>query len=123
MSSPCIGRFESNNRFDRTSPSWAYHIGQACRHGVREADSRLAVVSRCPSDGGVMAELGMAIGWKKPEVLLLGDFPRWAESVGYPLNPTVFTGLPPTGWDSRWYTFVDEPPDPDTAIARWLAGA
>lgn len=122
-SSPCTGCFESNKRFDRSSPSWTYRIGRGCRHGVPEADGLLAAVNGCPSDGDVMAELGMAIGWKKPAFPLRGDLQRWAESVGCPLNPTVFTGLPTSGWESRCYTLIDEPLDPDTALVRWLGGS
>ena len=88
-----------------------------------EAHGLVAVVNGCPSGGSVMAGPGMAIGWKKPAFPPRDDFRRWADSVGYPLNPTVFTGLPLSGRESRWYTLIDEPPDPDTALARRPGGS
>ena len=53
--------FARNNQIDRTSPNWAYRIGQADLRDVREADGLFAVVNGCPPDEGVMVELGMAI--------------------------------------------------------------
>ena len=52
--------FARNNQIDRAGPGWAYRIGQADLHDVRDADGLFAVVTGCPPDGRVMVELGMA---------------------------------------------------------------
>ena len=114
--------FERNNQIDRTTPSWAYRIGQADVRDVREADGLFAVVNGCPPDEGVMVELGMAIAWEKPTFLFRDDFRRCTDSEGYPLNLMVFAGLPETGWESSWYTSIEELADPEKALARWLRG-
>ncbi len=112
--------FERNNQIDRTSPDWAYRIGQADLRDVREADGLFAVVNGCPPDEGVMVELGMAIAWEKPVFLFRDDFRRCTDSEDYPLNLMLFTGFPETGWEASWYTSIEELPDPNKALARWL---
>ena len=115
--------FARNNQIDRTSPNWAYRIGQADLRDVREANGLFAVVNGCPPDEGVMLELGMAIAWGKPVFLFRDDFRRCTDSEGYPLNLMVFTGLPEKGWEESWYTSIGELPDPGKALARWLIRA
>ena len=34
----------------------------------------------------------------------------------------LFTGLPMTGWESSWYTSIDQLPDPEKALSLWLTG-
>lgn len=114
--------FARNNQIDRTSPNWAYRIGQADLRDVREADGMFAVVNGCPPDEGVMVELGMAIAWGKPVFLFRDDFRRCTDSEGYPLNLMVFAGLPEIGWEACWYTSIEELADPDKALAQWLSG-
>ena len=112
--------FTRNNQIDRTSPGWAYRIGQADLRDVRDADGLFAVVNGCPPDEGVMVELGMAVAWDKPVFLFRDDFRRCTDSEAYPLNLMVFTGLPEAGWQAYWYGSLNEIADPDKALARWL---
>ena len=114
--------FDRNNQIDLASPNWAYRTGQADLRDVREADGLFAVVNGCPPDEGVMVELGMAIAWEKPVFLFRDDFRRCSDSEAYPLNLMVFTGLPETGWETSWYTSIEELADPDKSLARWLSG-
>ena len=113
--------FARNNQIDRSSPQWAYRIGQADLRDVREADGLFAVVNGCPPDEGVMVELGMAIAWGKPVFLFRDDFRRCTDSEGYPLNLMVFTGLPESGWEASWYDSIEELANPDKALAQWLS--
>ena len=113
--------FARNNQIDRSSPHWAYRIGQADLRDVREADGLFAVVNGCPPDEGVMVELGMAIAWGKPVFLFRDDFRRCTDSEGYPLNLMVFTGLAESGWESSWYESIKELANPDKALAQWLS--
>ena len=113
--------FARNNQIDRSSPHWAYRIGQADLRDVREADGLFAVVNGCPPDEGVMVELGMAIAWGKPVFLFRDDFRRCTDSEGYPLNLMVFTGLPESGWEASWYASILELANPDKALAQWLS--
>ena len=115
--------FARNNQIDRTSPGWAYRIGQADLRDVREADGLFAVVNGCPPDEGVMVELGMAIAWNKPVFLFRDDFRRCTDSEVYPLNLMLFTGLPETGWETHWYGSLEEIADPSKALVRWLKGS
>ncbi|MCY4614296.1 MAG: nucleoside 2-deoxyribosyltransferase [Nitrospira sp.] len=112
--------FTRNNQIDRTTPGWAYRIGQADLRDVRDADGLFAVVNGCPPDEGVMVELGMAVAWDKPVFLFRDDFRRCTDSEAYPLNLMVFTGLPEAGWQAYWYGSLNELADPDKALARWL---
>ncbi len=112
--------FSRNNQIDRTTPGWAYRIGQADLRDVRDADGLFAVVNGCPPDEGVMVELGMAIAWEKPVFLFRDDFRRCTDSEAYPLNLMVFTGLPEVGWQTYWYGSLNEIADPDKALALWL---
>ena len=112
--------FARNNQIDRAGPGWAYRIGQADLHDVRDADGLFAVVNGCPPDEGVMVELGMAIAGEKPVFLFRDDFRRCTDSEAYPLNLMVFTGLPETGWEAYWYGSIEEIADPDKALAQWL---
>ena len=113
--------FARNNQIDRSSPHWAYRIGQADLRDVREADGLFAVVNGCPPDEGVMVELGMAIAWGKPVFLFRDDFRRCTDSEGYPLNLMVFTGLPESSWEASWYDSIEELANPDKALAQWLS--
>ena len=113
--------FARNNQIDRSSPHWAYRIGQADLRDVREVDGLFAVVNGCPPDEGVMVELGMAIAWGKPVFLFRDDFRRCTDSDGYPLNLMVFTGLPESGWEASWYDSIEELANPDKALAQWLS--
>ena len=113
--------FARNNQIDRSSPHWAYRIGQADLRDVREADGLFAVVNGCPPDEGVMVELGMAIAWGKQVFLFRDDFRRCTDSEGYPLNLMVFTGLPESGWEASWYDSIEELANPDKALAQWLS--
>ena len=112
--------FFRNNQIDRTTPGWAYRIGQADLRDVRDADALFAVVNGCPPDEGVMVELGMAIAWNKPVFLFRDDFRRCTDSEAYPLNLMVFTGLPEASWQMYWYGSVNEIADPDKALVQWL---
>ncbi len=114
--------FARNNQVDRTTPGWAYQIGQADLRDVRDADGIFAVVNGCPPDEGVMVELGMAIAWQKPVFLFRDDFRRCTDSEGYPLNLMLFTGLPEATWREHWYSSIHELADPGKALAEWLAG-
>ena len=53
--------------------------------------------------------------------LFRDDFRRCTHSEGYRLNLMVFTGLPENGWEASWYTSIEEPADPDKALAQWLS--
>ena len=44
--------FARNNQIDRSSPQWAYRIGQADLRDVRRADGLFAVVNGCPRTRG-----------------------------------------------------------------------
>ena len=112
--------FARNNQIDRTTPGWAYRIGQADLRDVRDANGLFAVVNGCPPDEGVMVELGLAVAWDKPVFLFRDDFRRCTDSEAYPLNLMVFTGLPEAGWQAYWYASIHEIADPDKALARWL---
>jgi len=114
--------FARNNQVDRTTPGWAYQIGQADLRDVRDADGIFAVVNGCPPDEGVMVELGMAIAWQKPVFLFRDDFRRCTDSEGYPLNLMLFTGLPEATWRDHWYSSIHELADPSKALAEWLEG-
>ncbi|MDE2664748.1 MAG: hypothetical protein OXI69_01205 [Acidobacteriota bacterium] len=51
------------------------------------------------------------------------DFRRCTDSAGYSLNLMVFTGLPEMGSEVSWFTSIEELPDLDKALARWLSRA
>ena len=53
--------------------------------------------------------------------LFRDDFRRCTDREGYRLNLMVFTGLPENGWEASWYTSIEEPADPDKALAQWLS--
>ncbi len=114
--------FARNNQIDKSVPGWAYQVGQADLHDVRDADGLFAAVNGCPPDEGVMVELGMAIAWQKPIFLFRDDFRRCTDSEVYPLNLMIFTGLPEIGWEAFWYDTFEELADPDKALVRWLNG-
>lgn len=114
--------FTRNNQVDRARSGWAYRIGQADLHDVREADGLFAVVNGCPPDEGVMVELGLAIAWGKPVFLFRDDFRSCTDSEEYPLNLMLFAGLPETDWVSYWYTSVEEIGSNRKALMRWLRG-
>ena len=110
--------FERNND-DKSSPGWAYRIGQADMRDVLEADAIFAVVNGVPPDEGVMVELGMAITADKPTFLFRDDFRRATDSDEYPLNLMLFTGLPQRGWERFYYTSIADISSPDKALAAW----
>ena len=114
--------FVRSNQTDAEAPGGAWRIGQADMRDVREADGMFAVVNGVPPDEGVMVELGMAYAWNKPVFLFRDDFRRCTDSREYPLNLMLFAGLPESGWESYWYSSVDEISDPGKALVRWLAG-
>ena len=115
--------FARNNQVDVSEPGWAYRIGQADFDDVRDSDAIFAVVNGAPPDEGVMVELGMAIALGKPTFLFRDDFRRVTDSVEYPLNLMLFTGLPQDGWRDYYYASVDEIADPNKALAKWAAGS
>lgn len=57
MSAEVWEPFARNNQIDRTTPGWAYRIGQADLRDVLDADGLFAVVNGCPPgrrrDGGI----------------------------------------------------------------------
>ena len=110
--------FARNNE-DRSSPGWAYRIGQADMQDVLEADAIFAVVNGVPPDEGVMVELGMAITAGKPTFLFRDDFRRVADSDEYPLNLMIFTGLPRQRWERFYFTSIADISSPDKALAPW----
>ena len=112
--------FERNNQIDTADAGWAYQVGQADLRDVRNADGFFGVVNGCPPDEGVMVELGMAIAWQKPTFLFRDDFRRCTDSEAYPLNLMLFSGLPRVGWESCWYTSVEDLTNPEKALTRWL---
>ena len=109
----------ARNNDDRSSPGWAYRIGQADKRDVSEADAIFAIVNGVPPDEGVMVELGMAIAGGKPTFLFRDDFRRVADSEEYPLNLMVFTGLPRRGWQRFYYTSTADISSPNKALAPW----
>ena len=114
--------WEPFSRNSQADTQGAYRIGQADVRDVRDADGIFAVVNGCPPDEGVMVELGLAIAWGKPTFLFRDDFRRCTDSVDYPLNLMLFTGMPQTGWERYWYASLDEIGDPDKALVPWLRG-
>ncbi len=79
--------FTRNNQIDRTTPGWAYRIGQADLRDVRDADGLFAVVNGCPPDEGVMVELGLAVAWDKPVFLFRDDFSSLYRQRGLSAEP------------------------------------
>ena len=113
--------FERNNQTANLEQGWAYQVGQADLRDVREADAIFAVVNGVPPDEGVMVELGIAIALGKPTFLFRDDFRRATDSEHYPLNLMLFAGLPEHGWESYYYTSVEEIASPGKMLARWAA--
>ncbi len=114
--------FARNNQESTLQPGAAYQIGQKDMRDVRDCDGIFAVVNGIPPDEGVMVELGMAVAWEKKVFLFRDDFRKCTDSYEYPLNLMLFTGLPEKGWRDMYYTSVDDLPNPDKALAKWLAG-
>ncbi len=114
--------FARNNQIDFSQSGWAYRVGQADLRDVMHADAIFAIVNGTPPDEGVMVELGVAIALKKPTFLFRDDFRRCTDSESYPLNLMVFTGLPEHHWQTYYYTSLNEIPDPNKALVRWLNG-
>lgn len=113
--------FSRNNDGLPATATDAYRVGQADARDVREADGVFAVVNGCPPDEGVAVELGIAIALGKPTFLFRDDTRGCAELPGiYPLNLMLFTGLPEKGWERYWYTDIQQIPDPEKALVRWL---
>lgn len=110
--------FARNNE-DKSSPGWAYRIGQADMRDVLEADAIFAVVNGVPPDEGVMVELGMAVAAGKPTFLFRDDFRRAADSDEYPLNLMLFTGLPRQDWERFYYTSIAEISSRNKVLVPW----
>ncbi len=112
--------FERNNQVDFSQAGWAYQVAQADFNDVKQCDGIFAVVNGTPPDEGVMVELGMAIALNKAIFLFRDDFRRCTDSEQYPLNLMVFAGLPQRGWESYYYTSVEEISSPTKALYQWL---
>ena len=112
--------FSRNNQIDFSEEGWAYRVGQADVRDVVESDAIFAIVNGTPPDEGVMVELGAAIALGKPTFLFRDDFRRCTDSERYPLNLMLFTGMPEDGWEDYFYTHLNQIPDPDKALVRWL---
>lgn len=112
--------FQRNNQVDFASPRWAYQVAQADLRDVQQCDGIFAVVNGTPPDEGVMVELGVAIALKKSIFLFRDDFRRCTDSEHYPLNLMLFAGLPEIGWESHYYTAIEEISAPEKALYRWL---
>jgi nucleoside 2-deoxyribosyltransferase len=112
--------FERNNQVDFSAPGWAYRVAQADVRDVAAADGIFAIVNGTPPDEGVMVELGIAIGLKKPVFLFRDDFRRCTDNEQYPLNLMLFASLPEVSWESYFYTSVDEISNPQKALSMWL---
>ena len=115
--------FARNNQVDISRPGWAYQVGKADFADIRDSDAIFAVVNGVPPDEGVMVELGMAIALGKPTFLFRDDFRRVTDSVEYPLNLMLFTGMPQDEWRDWYYTSISEIGDPDKALAKWAGGS
>lgn len=113
--------FARNNQVDFSEPDWAYQVGQSDLQDVRDCDAIFAIVNGTPPDEGVMVELGAAIALGKQTFLFRDDFRRCTDSGKYPLNLMLFTGLPRDRWGDYYYTAIEQIPDPQKALARWLA--
>ena len=111
--------FTRNDQADMSDGDWPYKVGQADVRDVREADGFFGVVNGCPPDEGVMVELGIAIALGKPTFLFRDDFRRCTDSVKYPLNLMLFTGMPREEWERYYYTSITELRDPEKALAQW----
>ena len=112
--------FERNNQIDVSVSTNAYRIGQADKRDVLAADGIFAVIDGEPPDAGVMVELGMAIAAGKATFLFRDDFRVCSDNDFYPVNLMAFMGLPKEGWRDWYYTRIDDIPNPDKALARWL---
>jgi len=112
--------FQNSDLADRSTPGWAYRVGQMDLAAVVSSDAIFAVVNGSPPDEGVMIELGAAIALKKPTFLFRDDFRRCSPCEEYPLNLMLFAGLPPVGWEDYFYRSLDEITSPQKALARWL---
>ncbi len=113
--------FERNNQINFAENGWAYRVGQSDFADVRNADGIFAVVNGCPPDEGVMVELGMAIALNKAVFLFRDDFRRSTDSEDYPLNLMLFTAFPEGTWRDYYYTSIDQIPDPNKELVKWLA--
>ena len=114
--------FARNNQVDFSEAGWAWKVGQADLDDVRRCDGIFAIVNGTPPDEGVMVELGAAIALGKKTFLFRDDFRRCTDSGEYPLNLMLFTGLSREGWRDCYYSAVDEIPDPEKGLYRWLNG-
>ena len=114
--------FAEGGTMDRSLPQWAWQVGQAHAKGVRWADGLFAVVNGCPPDEGVMIEIGIALGLRKPVFFFRDDFRRCGGDGDYPLNLMLFTGCSDRGWRDFWYTAVGDLGDPERGLVRWLRG-
>ena len=97
-------------------------MGQADFRDVRESDGTVAIVNGWPPDEGVMVELGMAIALGKPTFLFRDDFRVGTDSIEYPLNLMLFTGLPQKGWEDYYFNSIEELASPSKALVAWVKG-
>ena len=114
--------FSRNNQEERGLEGWAYRVGQADFRDVRESDGIVAIVNGWPPDEGVMVELGMAIALGKPTFLFRDDFRVGTDSIEYPLNLMLFTGLPQKGWENYYFNSIEELASPSKALVAWVKG-
>ena len=112
--------FARNGQVDFSKPGSAYKVAIGDLEDVKNADAIFAIVNGIPPDEGVMIELGAAIALKKPTFLFRDDFRRCSDSVDYPLNLMLFSGLPASGWDNYFYTSIDEINSRKKALYRWI---
>ena len=101
----------------------AHHIGQTNLRDLSAADGLFAIVNGCPPDPGVLVEIGIAIGLRKPLFLFRDDTRICTDNTVYPLNLMVFSGYHITSWQAAWYCDIDDLSNPDKALIRWLTNA
>lgn len=111
--------FLRNSQTDMSQAGWAYQIAKADHDDVCSCDAIFAIVNGTPPDEGVMIELGIAIGLKKPVFLFRDDFRTCSDSEDYPLNLMLFCSLPKDSWKDYYYTRIDEIKDSTKALAKW----
>ena len=68
-----------------------------------------------------MVQLGIAIALNKAVYLFRDDFRKSTDSEHYPLNLMLFAGLPEVGWESYYYTSVEDIDAEQKALYKWLS--
>lgn len=97
-----------------------YEIGQLCLKGVSDCDAIFAVLNGNPPDEGVMVELGYAMALNKKIFLFRDDFRNCSDSISYPLNLMVFSGLDRDEWDRNYYRSIKEIEESYKNLYRWI---